>query len=827
MASRDEMEVSGEGGGSFMLSCVIPAHGGDVKSLAGASPEFIVSGSRDGSAKLFSQRLGRYSEVLSVMKPSKMAVNAVAMYQSSEGWLIFVGRKDGAIAVFMSGHSDPIRLLHQHDSNVSALHVDSVNKVIISGSWDCKAIVWPISGLTTDEGFNALGLVGHTMSVWAVSSIVDMPGYYLTGSADLTIKFWKDDIEIHSFTGHNDVVRSIISVSVRRFLSAANDSTIRLWDLIDKTCLEVFSSASGEYIYSMALIPNEVGDMLASCGESGFLELWNMKEGGHLQHEQILSTPAQSTWCVLALTNGDIATGADNGNVYIFTRNEERKADRAQLEAFDEGVAQKLCQDVVKVIDDQDTVKITVQVGDGSSNMVLTYKKGTDPAEAAQAFIMENDLPPAYLDEIVEYIKKNVVEARGVQSKEDAAYDNKKWDYTLDVQTSDGRMLKLHYNTGEDTYFAAQRFVEKYNLPYTFLPKVSAMLQSQMPGAAATSDRVVPTVDPYTGGDRYVPGAETQGGSTAADPFTGSGRYIPSSAGFTAHESDEQDRKRPRWELVPLREYYRFGIEMRSGRAMMKLKEFNEMHTEYRLTEQQVKALEEIMTHATFGVGDMHLSALDVGLQWGLETVLPIVDAFRLGLLNRQLNKIYCSMIKEDGNEPRGAATLQKLIGFLTGDTPDNIRVLVCRAFANAVVHKWGCHMLLSDLSTSVSALLAQLTKTKAPLQLAASSALANFALMLLKHTESEEIDELGPREDMIMLTIKSLKNAENFNQYSEATHMRVLQTLVTLIWGDVALIKSAKAQGIVAIVNRMRDVVADERVKAIARDIVEMTYAV
>lgn len=37
----------------------------------------------------------------------------------------------------------------------------------------------------------------------------------------------------------------------------------------------------------------------------------------------------------------------------------------------------------------------------------------------------ENDLPPAYLDEIVEYIKKNVVEARGVQSKEDAAYDNK------------------------------------------------------------------------------------------------------------------------------------------------------------------------------------------------------------------------------------------------------------------------------------------------------------------------------------------------------------------------------------------------------------------
>lgn len=50
-----------------------------------------------------------------------------------------------------------------------------------------------------------------------------------------------------------------------------------------------------------------------------------------------------------------------NGNVYIFTRNEERKADRAQLEAFDEGVAQKLCQDVVKVVDDQVCVRNTLQ----------------------------------------------------------------------------------------------------------------------------------------------------------------------------------------------------------------------------------------------------------------------------------------------------------------------------------------------------------------------------------------------------------------------------------------------------------------------------------
>ena len=39
------------------------------------------------------------------------------------------------------------------------------------------------------------------MSVWAVISIPERPGFYLTGSADMTIKFWKEDIEMNSFAG--------------------------------------------------------------------------------------------------------------------------------------------------------------------------------------------------------------------------------------------------------------------------------------------------------------------------------------------------------------------------------------------------------------------------------------------------------------------------------------------------------------------------------------------------------------------------------------------------------------------------------------------------
>lgn len=39
------------------------------------------------------------------------------------------------------------------------------------------------------------------MSVWAVASIPERSDFYLTGSADLTIKFWRGDNEVNSFSG--------------------------------------------------------------------------------------------------------------------------------------------------------------------------------------------------------------------------------------------------------------------------------------------------------------------------------------------------------------------------------------------------------------------------------------------------------------------------------------------------------------------------------------------------------------------------------------------------------------------------------------------------
>ncbi|VDN19481.1 unnamed protein product [Cylicostephanus goldi] len=144
----------------------------------------------------------------------------------------------------------------------------------------------------------------------------------------------------------------------------------------------------------------------------------------------------------------------------------------------------------------------------------------------------------------------------------------------------------------------------------------------------------------------------------------------------------------------------------------------------------------------------------------------------------------------------------------------------------NAFVHECGRNMLSQDFQTLFTVVANQLTSSKPALQLAAASALANWSLFLLK--KSEKVAELGPREDAIRAIVKLCdERLQSFGSVSEGAMIRLLQAIVTLMWGDTTVITLAKSRNMLAIVNKIKDAVVDERGKNIARDIAEMIYAV
>ncbi|KHJ85570.1 PUL domain protein, partial [Oesophagostomum dentatum] len=707
--------------------------------------------------------------------------------------------------------------------------------------------------------FKALLLNGHKLSVWALAAIEASPGYYLSGSADKTIKLWHDDNEVRTYTGHTDVVRALLVISTDRFLSAANDSTIRLWHTETGVCLAKFSSLVDEFIFSLTV----VDDYVVSCSEGGYVEVWKQSTTDDqlsLSHAQLIHSPAMTLWAVRGLPNGDIVAAASDGRIYVYTQDKNRKAPEAISTAYEDAVAAKVAKELErKERQASETVVIKVSLDDGAPNMELRYKKGTDPALAAEKFIQDYDLPVSYLNEITDYIKAHIPEAAAAALKQHKSSTNaasncgrkglllitSEYDCAFDVTVDDGRKLRLPYNLSEDPDVAAQRFVEKHNLPVSFLAKVSGLLRSQT-GASSTS-QTGQFYDPFTGSGRYVPGeASNIVTNGAADPLTGSGRYIPGSsrgdspaivggdpltgsgrykpgsapAGVIPISCIPLDKKRPRGELVPMSNYFRFGVEQLSSKAFAKLVEVNNTQTALKLSEAQLEAIHELMSASTSINHELLATALETGLQWSIEDLVPILDVFRVALLDETLNTHFCDM------KARGEGTQQRLTALLLSEPPDAVSILVCRSMTNAFAHSCGREMLSRDFQTLFTVVSNQLTSNKAALQLAAASALANWSLLLLQR--SEKVAELGPREDAIRAFVKLCdEKLTSFGSLSEAAMIRLLQAIVTFMWGDTTVISLAKSRNMLTIINRMKDAVVDERGKNIARDIAEMIYAV
>lgn len=95
--------------------------------------------------------------------------------------------------------------------------------------------------------------------------------------------------------------------------------------------------------------------------------------------------------------------------------------------------------------------------------------------------------------------------------------------------------------------------------------------------------------------------------------------------------------------FIPLTHFFDFGLVGVSKKVIPKLREMNELQPpEIKLEEEHILALTQIMSLEDYSVESIHIAALEIGLQWSLETIVPLLDAFRIALLNSRLNQEFC-----------------------------------------------------------------------------------------------------------------------------------------------------------------------------------------
>jgi len=413
------------------------------------------------------------------------------------------GCKDNGVRIFDATTHELKRQLDGHTKAVTSLDWCAEN-ILVSGSWDGTAKIWNI---TTGALLGTLPDHENTVSVCGLPSSDSKNIWIATGSAGIaqnntisnhSIRIWKVDISTGDVSmkskvsnDHLGPIRDVaLDTGTSFLLSCSNDGTVKLRDVEKGECLQTLSFPIDDPPMLLSITTTSNGTLVAGA-EDGHVVFWKASDGSIPPQ---LIPHANSVWSVLSLMNSDMATCCQDGFLRIFTQSHDRRASSDIIDKFQLSVETAL-QKRNKGPSQEEVSKLpkwelsALQQGKSEGQVQLFQKEGV--AIAAQWSAVSQT-----------WIE--VGEVVGEPNQTDAGtIEGVKYDFVLpiEVDQTGGGVAKLciGYNTGENPFVAAQRFIDAHVLPQHHLSDISDYIQQRVgksapvlgAAAAATSTSFV------------------------------------------------------------------------------------------------------------------------------------------------------------------------------------------------------------------------------------------------------------------------------------------------------------------------------------------------
>ena len=619
-----------------------------IRSLTqSAAGEFIFSGGEDACARKFTvkQQSGEVEPCDVVIQHNHWVTALTSLAPGGAIYpdgCIVTGCRDGVIRVY-SLDGAQLMQLQGHSGGVTSFSWLDAGK-LISGSWDGTARVWDLS-----SGVESLTLSGHENGV----SVLALPdGVIATAStgekvgdlpANFKLRLWASvsGKQILETEDHLGPIRGLAAIPGVGFISCSNDGTVKLRACDGAECATVChdpqEDGSAPLILACAGLcsAGRSDAEYASVGEDGSCYIWRGSE-------RLQSLPHPNTvWCVCPLTNGDFATGSEDGVLRIFSRDVSR-----QTTAGAEEKTVKLAEDVAAARTQR------TQRSGPSAEEVASYPRWEDAAA----------LPGTKPGDVKVFNKGGVaiaaqwdansacwIEVGEVTGQSGAAreeIDGVAYDFVLPVEmesTSLGIVsYKLGYNTGENPFVAAQRFLDANGMPQYHLQQVADFI-TQNTGAASAG----PTFDLSTPAAAAASAAPSNG---ANNGYMGTAAPAASSSSSSAPSSLSTPEPASVFRFFPLNYYFTFD-DVPSTLTSKVLPKYLELHStslsssETDAVKQLVETLGATSHYHSTRISKAQLAALVKPLSAGAapDSLYPIFDLLRIASLHPEGSTAMCN----------------------------------------------------------------------------------------------------------------------------------------------------------------------------------------
>jgi WD40 repeat protein len=240
-------------------------HRGSVWSVAVPDGEQVISGSQDGTLKIWNLNTGKLVRKITAHDGS---INAIST--TLDGLQVISGSHDKTLKVWNLKTGELVDTLIGHYGSVNAVVLTPDGSKLISGSSDCSLKVWDLKSAEV-----LYTLVGHRASVTAATIVFTQNKQWLiSGSYNDTLRVWNLETGREELTlGERDMVRSIAVLDGERVISASEDGSLTVWKVgtWEKECT---LKGHSKPVCSVAVLPDR--KQIISGSSDGTIKIWKI-----------------------------------------------------------------------------------------------------------------------------------------------------------------------------------------------------------------------------------------------------------------------------------------------------------------------------------------------------------------------------------------------------------------------------------------------------------------------------------------------------------------------------------------------------------------------